>query len=307
MRSMIGREAVFSVAALLISAILIQTIYATVIRPRAEAILSEPIVPQEQVQPGAPGSSTSPSGSPGAAPANTPEATSPQAAPATTPEGAPAATPTRNLRSVFVILKDYEQEVALILATWALCLIGYQASEVARNRRLLDKNYIELGEGHVVLPDDARAYGRPIESLPRDEQEMLLPRALMVALNRFGATRSVQDSAEAVRAECENELDRLDAQLSMVRFTAWAIPAVGFVGTVRGIGRALQEAQGALHGDISGVTLGLGVTFNATLTALVACIIVMFFLHQLQQAQDRLVLDARMYIDRRLIRNMRVQ
>jgi biopolymer transport protein ExbB/TolQ len=292
MRSMIGREAVFSVAALLISAILIQTIYATVIRPRAEAILAEPIVPQEQVQPGSPNA---------AAPG-----TSPETAPPTTREGVPAATPTRNLRSVFVILKDYEQEVALILATWALCLIGYQASEVARNRQLLDKNYIELGEGHVVLPDDARAYGRPIESLPRDEQEMLLPRALMVALNRFGATRSVQDSAEAVRAECENELDRLDAQLSMVRFTAWAIPAVGFVGTVRGIGRALQEAQGALHGDISGVTLGLGVTFNATLTALVACIIVMFFLHQLQQAQDRLVLDARMYIDRRLIRNMRV-
>jgi biopolymer transport protein ExbB/TolQ len=288
MRSMIGREAVFSVAALLISAILIQTIYATVIRPRAAAILAEPIVPQEQVQPGQPSAIA-----PG---------TSPEAAPGTTA----SSTPVRNLRSVFVILKDYEQEVALILATWALCLIGYQASEVARNRRLLDKDYIELGEGHVVLPDDARTYGRPIESLPRDEQEMLLPRALMVALNRFGATRSVQDSAEAVRAECENELDRLDAQLSMVRFTAWAIPAVGFVGTVRGIGRALQEAQGALHGDISGVTLGLGVTFNATLTALVACIIVMFFLHQLQQAQDRLVLDARMYIDRRLIRNMRV-
>jgi biopolymer transport protein ExbB/TolQ len=267
-RSFVGREAVFSVAALLISAILIQTLYATVIRPRAAAILAEPTIPQEQLRPGQP--------------------------------------VTHNLRSVFVILKDYEQEVALILATWALCLIGYQAGEVARDRRLLDKNYVELGEGRVVLPDDARAYGRPIESLPRDEQEMLLPRALMVALNRFGATRSVQDAAEAVRAECENELDRLDAQLSMVRFTAWAIPAVGFVGTVRGIGRALQEAQGALHGDISGVTLGLGVTFNATLTALVSCILVMFFLHQLQQAQDRLVLDARMYIDRRLTRNMRV-
>jgi biopolymer transport protein ExbB/TolQ len=268
MRSVFGREALFSAAALLLSAILIQTIYATLIRPRADAILAQPIVPQGQLKPGEPA--------------------------------------TRNLRSVYVILKDYEQEIALILATWALCLIGYQGREVARNRLLLDKDYIELGEGHVVLPDDARAYGRPIESLPRDEQEMLLPRALLVALNRFGATRSVQDSAEAVRAECENELDRLDAQLSMVRFTAWAIPAVGFVGTVRGIGRALQEAQGALHGDISGVTLGLGVTFNATLTALVSCILVMFFLHQLQQAQDRLVLDARMYIDRRLIRNMRV-
>jgi biopolymer transport protein ExbB/TolQ len=292
MRSFLGREALFSVAALLISAILIQTIYATVIRPRAAAILAEPAVASGAAQP-------VPPGQPGTAAPGT----------GSTAAHAPATgqvAPTRNLRSVFVILKDYEQEVALILALWALSLIGYQGSEVARNRRLLDKDYIDLREGRVVLPDDARAYGRPIESLPRDEQEMLLPRALMVALNRFGATRSVQDAAEAVRAECENELDRLDAQLSMVRFTAWAIPAVGFVGTVRGIGRALQEAQGALHGDISGVTLGLGVTFNATLTALVSCILVMFFLHQLQQAQDRLVLDARMYIDRRLIRNMRV-
>jgi biopolymer transport protein ExbB/TolQ len=260
---------VFSLGALLLSALLVQSIYATVIRPRAAAILAEPVIPQSELKAGEP--------------------------------------VRHNLRSPFVILKDYEQEIALILAAWALVLIGQQGVAVARNRRLLEKDYVELPEGHVILPDDARAYGRPIESLPHEEQEQLLPRALLVALNRFGATRSVQDSAEAVRAECENELDRLDAQLSMVRFTAWAIPAVGFVGTVRGIGRALQEAQGALHGDISGVTLGLGVTFNATLTALVSCITVMFFLHQLQQAQDRLVLDARMYIDRRLIRNMRVQ
>jgi len=264
-RRLAGHPAVFSLGALLVAVILVQGIWATQIRPRAEAILALPAAGQAQ-----------------------------------------AGAPVRNLRSVYVILKDYEQEIAVILGLWALALIGQQALAVARNRGLLARDYIELAEGHVVLPDDARSYARPLESLQAGEQEMLLPRALMVALNRFGATRSVQDSAEAVRAECENELDRLDAQLSMVRFTAWAIPAVGFVGTVRGIGRALQEAQGALHGDITGVTLGLGVTFNATLTALICCITVMFFLHQLQQAQDRLVLDARLYIDRRLIRNMRV-
>lgn len=301
MRSLFGRESLFSVGALLITAVLVQTIYFTVIRPRAAAILALPATPQAtESKPGVPTGtleSQAASETPRAASnaSNVPGGSATQAAPAT-----------RNLRSVFVILKDYEQETALILAFWALALIAHQASAVAKNRRMLGKEYVEVGEGRVVLPDDARAYARPLEALPREEQDMLLPRALMVALNRFGATRSVQDCAEAVRAECENELDRLDAQLSMVRFTAWAIPAVGFVGTVRGIGRALQEAQGALQGDISGVTLGLGVTFNATLTALVACILVMFFLHQLQQAQDRLVLDARMYIDRRLIRHMRV-
>ena len=69
---------------------------------------------------------------------------------------------------------------------------------------------------------------------------------------------------------------------------------------------ALQEAQGAMGGDISGVTMGLGVTFNATLTALVSCIIVMFWMHQLQQFQDRLVLDCRTYVDRQLLRKLRV-
>ena len=102
MRSMIGREAVFSVAALLISAILIQTIYATVIRPRAAAILAEPIAPQEQPQPSTPSATA-----PGATPETAPSAIH-EAAPATTS----SATPVRNLRSVFVILKDYEQRQA---------------------------------------------------------------------------------------------------------------------------------------------------------------------------------------------------
>jgi len=210
------------------------------------------------------------------------------------------------LRSVYVILKDHEQELCVTLCMWALLLLGRQAWMTNKDRKLLDKDYVRLGEAQVVLPEDARVYSRPLENLPREEQDGFVPRLLMVAYNRFGATRSVQDAAEAVRDECDFEAASMDTKLSMVRFTAWAIPAVGFVGTVRGIGAALQEAQGAMGGDISGVTLGLGITFNATLTALVSCIIVMFWMHQLQQYQDRLVLDGRTYVDRQLLRKLRV-
>ncbi len=54
------------------------------------------------------------------------------------------------------------------------------------------------------------------------------------------------------------------------------------------------------------MTLGLGVAFNATLVALILCIVVMFCLHQLQQVQDRLILNTRNYVTRRLLRQMRV-
>lgn len=260
-----GREALFSLGSLLAIAIVIQMIYATIIRPRAAVALAQSAVVQEDGQ-----------------------------------------TDRSQLRSVWVIINDYEQEIAFILALWSITLIIGQARQVSKNRKLLEKTYIEVDENHVVLPEDARAYARPLEKLPFEEQDMFLPRALMVGLNRFGSTKSVQDAAESVIDECEFEASRLDAHLSMVKFTAWAIPAIGFVGTVRGIGHALQEAQAALHGDISGVTLGLGITFNATLTALSLSILVMFCLHQLQQAQDRLILDTRNYIDRGLIRHMRV-
>jgi biopolymer transport protein ExbB/TolQ len=260
-------DAVYSISALLLSVIIIHSIWTLIIRPRAEAVLSQRVeitntsnVKQQVLQ----------------------------------------------LRSIYVILKDHEQEICVILMLWSLLLIARQAQDTRKGRQLLDRDYVKIGDAQVVLPEDARVYSRPLEALPKDEQASFLPRLLMVAYNRFGATRSVQDAAEAVRDECEFETASMDTKLSMVRFTAWAIPAVGFVGTVRGIGAALQEAQGAMGGDISGVTMGLGVTFNATLVALVSCIIVMFWMHQLQQYQDRLVLDSRTYVDRQLLRKMRV-
>jgi biopolymer transport protein ExbB/TolQ len=128
-----------------------------------------------------------------------------------------------------------------------------------------------------------------------------------VSLYRFGATRNVQDVSEAARGVCEAEADRLDSELSMLRYVAWAIPAIGFIGTVRGIGDALGEAHKAVSGDVSGVTAGLGVAFNSTLIALLISIVIMFLLHQLQLAQERLVLDSETYLDQYLIRHMQVR
>ena len=77
----------------------------------------------------------------------------------------------------------------------------------------------------------------------------------------------------------------------MVRYISWAIPWIGFIGTVWGIGDALGQAYKAVEGDISGVTVSLGVAFNSTFVALVLSIIIMFALHQLQLSQERLVLN----------------
>jgi len=210
-------------------------------------------------------------------------------------------------RSMFVIMKDWEQESCVILMIWALAMIGYKNRTARREQDLLDGDPVRVPEGVRILPEDTREYVRQLESMPAEQQQLLIVRAAKAALARFGATRNVQDVSEAGHAVCAAEAERLDAELSMLRYIAWAIPAIGFIGTVRGIGDALSQAHKAVTGDISGVTEGLGVAFNSTLVALLLSLVLMFLLHQLQLAQERLVLDAETYLDNSVLRNLQVR
>jgi biopolymer transport protein ExbB/TolQ len=249
--------------ALVVTIIVVQSLYAIVIRPRAEALLE---LQRMQAR-------------------NDPTL--------------------KADRSIIVIIKDYEQEACIILFLWSISLLVYKSVALGRDRRLLDADVLHVPEGMRILSQDAREYSRQLEQLAPEERGLLLPRALTAALNRFGATHNVQDAAAAAREVCESESARLDSENAMLRYTAWAIPAIGFIGTVRGIGDALSTAHRAMSGDISGVTEGLGITFNATLIALLLSILVMFVLHQLQLAQERFVLETQSYIDARLIRHLR--
>jgi len=207
-------------------------------------------------------------------------------------------------RSTYVVIRDFEQEACFILALWAISLMGYKAWQATKERRILQIDLVPLNQGTSILPEDTREYSRPIQALSEDQQGSLLPRALLTALHRFRSTKNIQDVSNAVRAVCESESERLDSELSMIRYIAWAIPSIGFLGTVRGIGQALGQAHKAVQGDIAGVTQALGVAFNSTFVALLISIIVMFLMHQLQLAQERLALDSEEYCDIKLIRHL---
>ena len=210
-------------------------------------------------------------------------------------------------RSFFLVIKDNEQEGEIIFFVWALLIIGYKAWLVRGERKFLDRELIHVPEGIKVLPEDAKDYVRQLEALPVEQSHMLVARALQRSLDRFAATRSIRDSAETSRAVCDSEADRLDSGLAMIRFIAWAIPALGFIGTVRHIGDALLRANSAVGGDITAVTSSLGIAFNATFVALSLTIVLMFFMHQLQQTQEQFVHDTDQWIDQRLIRHMQVR
>ena len=208
-------------------------------------------------------------------------------------------------RRIPVLIKDLEQEACFILMFWALAIMGYKAVKITRERRLLDVDLVPVAEGMRILPEDTREFARQVQQLPGEQQQMLLPRALLNALRRFNSTHSIQDVSSSTNTICESEAERLESELSMIRYISWAIPSIGFIGTVRGIGEALAQADKAVQGDIAGVTQSLGVAFNSTFIALLISIFLMFLVYQLQLLQERLVFDTQAYCDDKLIRHMR--
>lgn len=207
-------------------------------------------------------------------------------------------------RSIWLVLHDPEQEVALILGIWALGLAAMKVQSLASHRRQLEAGLLKVPQGYRILPSDVREYSHRIDALPPSDRDLIPARTVRRALKRFGETANVQDAATTVHDYCESEAARLDSELAVIRFCVWAIPAIGFVGTVRGIGNALAGAQLALRGDTSAVTAGLGVSFNSTFVALIVSIILMYVIHELQLRQERLVLDTESYVDDAVISNL---
>ena len=194
-----------------------------------------------------------------------------------------------------------------MLMLWAFAIMGFKALKATGERKLLQQELVPVREGVRILPEDTREYARTIQSLPDTIRDMLLPRVILSSLERFGSTRNIQDVSSVANTLCESEGERLESELSMIRYIAWAIPSVGFIGTVRGIGEALSQAHRAVDGDIAGVTQSLGTAFNSTFIALLISIVVMFLVHQLQLLQERQVFDTQTYIDHNLIRHMQAR
>ena len=79
-------------------------------------------------------------------------------------------------RSVYVLIRDYEQESCFILMFWALAIMTFKAVTTIRQRSLLQSNLIPLAEGVRVLPEDTRELSRQIQALPPYQRNALLHR-----------------------------------------------------------------------------------------------------------------------------------
>ncbi len=183
--------------------------------------------------------------------------------------------------------------VAFIILKWTRVLVearalrqawipGNFSLESADDPQLWDFQQA-LGKRRTVLPIRcARILGAYIQGKSRDA----------------AVEMSVEDSNAATAAS--------ESSYTLPRVLVWAIPLLGFIGTVVGISQAvdgfsrfLQAAQEVdqIKEGIGTVTTGLAVAFDTTLLALVLSVLVMIPLVMVERQESQLLLNIDSYLN----------
>ncbi len=197
------------------------------------------------------------------------------------------------------LLLGPEQIACYCCFVWACFILVGRWREVLRQRKAFTLDLLPTEEGLRIMPDDARLHLRRVEQVARGGPYLLV-NMIRLALTKYAATRNSQAVTDTIRTQAEVDLGRLVTTMATVHYLAWALPAIGFLGTVRGLAGGLGMAgkvgaEVSLQDFISEATRHLTVAFDCTLVALSLSIILMFLVHNIQREEESLVLDCQQY------------
>ncbi len=192
------------------------------------------------------------------------------------------------------------QSATYLAFFWALFILLGRWFLYKERLKAFHTHILPQEEEQVILSEDVGQYRRNIQMLMATEQQRPLIQWINKALLRFKLNQSVEEVSQLIQYEREMSLNHLDNSLSTVRYLAWAIPSIGFIGTVLGIGAGL----GNINEGKAAVVAKLNVAFDTTLVALILSLFLMLVLHYIQREEEAVVLKQEAYCMQYLVNRL---
>jgi biopolymer transport protein ExbB/TolQ len=193
-----------------------------------------------------------------------------------------------------------EQVACYVCFVWAALILQSRYREVWHQRASFRMDLLPTEEGARILPEDARPLARKVEHTTAG-RPFILANMIRLGLGKYAISKSATDVAEVVRNQADVELSRLVSGLATVHYLAWAIPAIGFVGTVRGLGGAFGADAPSIEAFTAQAKDQLKIAFDCTLVALLLSLALMYLVNVVQRAEETLVVDAQEYCQEHLL------
>ncbi|MDB6148518.1 MAG: hypothetical protein JWO45_2182 [Spartobacteria bacterium] len=173
-----------------------------------------------------------------------------------------------------------------------------------RVQSFLAAKFLPEDDRTILLSRDLGPIRRRVADL-FDYENGFLPSLINLAILQFQSSSSVEQAAGVMSQQLELISHRVDLRYGLVRFIAWVVPTLGFIGTVYSLGASLAQAGDPnTKFDVKVIAQTLGVGFDCTMVALVESAILVFILHLVQEREESALNSAGDYTLRNLINRL---
>lgn len=200
-----------------------------------------------------------------------------------------------------------------LLMFWSFAILGLKSRQLARQKSamLLDLLPNEISQEITLKSLDK--FVAHIQSLPPEARESILVNRVLRGIEHFRVRKSAAETVTMMESQSAIDAANVAGSYTIVKVFIWAMPILGFIGTVMGVSSAVSGLSATLENaaDVSAVTSsmksvfsGLGTAFDTTLLALIMSMLVKIPASAMQKSEDSLVTIADEYCNENLLRRL---
>ncbi len=215
-------------------------------------------------------------------------------------------TPSENPPRLLVLLGGTMPEGLIQGTTYFFFFFG-MLEIIAIQQRLTHENdaftahLLPEKENWVLNMEDVNQLKLNMQQLNHSHKFLLID-LIVKACVKYRLSKSSSEVLSVVDTQVRIYNAEVESEQAFIRYAVWAIPSVGFIGTVLGIAASLGYANEASTPEgITKVTDMLSVAFDTTLVALLLSVVIMWGIHYLQKQQDALFARMNSYVIENLI------
>jgi hypothetical protein len=207
------------------------------------------------------------------------------------------------LRHVYVY-RYVEHPVQWVEVVFFCCCLGALLGKLGRiliERRACGIDILPRWDGKPIPVAKASDLLASIDRQSARVQGTYLGRRIRAVLEFLCQRRSAADLDDHLRTLTDNDAMAQENSFALVRFITWAIPILGFLGTVIGITGAIAGVTPeVLEESMSAVTDGLAEAFDSTALALGLTMIAMFITFLVEKQEQGILEEVDHLVDRQL-------
>ncbi len=198
---------------------------------------------------------------------------------------------------------------------WSAAILVLKYFKLRLQRRALAFDVVPAHHDFVLSPDTASDVMERIHATTDEPRHFILYNRILIAVGNLRNLGRVADVDDILRSQAEQDLSSMDTSYSLVRGFVWAIPVLGFIGTVLGLsqavggfGEVLTTAKeiSDISSSLKSVTAGLATAFETTLVALVAAMIIQLTMTFLKKSEEEFLEACSEYCLRRVVSRLRI-